>query len=111
MTRSRDLFRDLYTLIKHLYFESAAYSTGIGTNDVLFIVAAGVCTGCPMSATLFLLAINPFAELLVCLGSNIIQYVITCHIIHNVNIYICVYVHDYALSYFFEACTYMFDAL
>jgi len=41
-----------------------AFPTGIGTNSFLFCVLAGVRTGCPLSATLFLLATNPFVFLI-----------------------------------------------
>ena len=51
-------------MISSLYANSAAYSCGIGTNEFLFCMFAGVRTGCPLSATLFLLALNPFIGLL-----------------------------------------------
>ena len=54
----------LRTLIRMLYHNTRAYSTGIGTNQFLFFVMAGVRTGCPLSATLFLLAMNPFVYLI-----------------------------------------------
>ncbi len=61
-----------YTLIKNLYMCSYAYSTGIRTSGFLFHVLSQVRTGCPMSATLFLLAMNPFLDLIIrmCDGHN-----------------------------------------
>ena len=46
-----------------LYCNSNAYSAGVGTGEFLFQVLSGVRTGCPLSATLFLLALNPFIDL------------------------------------------------
>ena len=43
---------------------ASAYSCGIGTNGFLFRILAGVRTGCPLSATLFVLSLNPFLELI-----------------------------------------------
>ena len=54
----------VYNLISNLYTNSAAYSCGIGTGNLLFLVLSGVRTGCPLSATLFLLAFNPFLTLI-----------------------------------------------
>jgi len=54
----------IYNLISHLYTNSHAFSFGIGTGGLLFRVLAGVRTGCPLSATLFLLAFNPFLILI-----------------------------------------------
>ncbi len=53
----------VYRLIQMLYYNSEAYSFGTGTGDFLFHVLAGVRTGCPLSATLFLIALNPFLDL------------------------------------------------
>ena len=46
-----------------LYYNSEAYAYGTGTGDFLFHVFAGVRTGCPLSATLFLIALNQFLDL------------------------------------------------
>ena len=59
-----DLPSEVFTLIQNLYVRSAAFSCGIGTNSFMFYMLAGVRTGCPLSATLFLLALNPFVDLL-----------------------------------------------
>ena len=55
---------EIINIILHLYSNCAAYSCGIGTGDLLFYVLAGVRTGCPMSANLFLLGFNPFVFLI-----------------------------------------------
>ena len=54
----------VFRLIKLLYHNSRAYPVGVGTGELLFIVLSGVRTGCPLSATLFLLALNPFVHML-----------------------------------------------
>ncbi len=48
-----ELSQPLYNIISHLYQDGRAYSYGIGTNDFLFYMLAGVLTGCPLSAALF----------------------------------------------------------
>ena len=53
-----------YNVIRNMYRASHAYSVGVGTCDFLFKVLAGVRTGCPLSATLFLLSFNPFVDLI-----------------------------------------------
>ena len=50
----------VYRLIQMLYYNSEAFSYGTGTGDFLFHVLSGVRTGCPLSATLFLIALNYF---------------------------------------------------
>ena len=47
----------LLRVIRLLYHNSNAYSHGIGNGHFLFRVLAGVRTGCPLSATLFLLSL------------------------------------------------------
>ena len=59
-----ELSQPVFKLIQLLYYNSTAYSIGIGTGHFLFKVLAGVRTGCPLSATLVLLAMNPFVELI-----------------------------------------------
>ena len=51
---------EIINIILHLYTNCAAYSRGAGTGDLLCYVLAGVRTGCPMSANLFLLGFNLF---------------------------------------------------
>lgn len=51
-------------IILHLYTNTTAYTCGVGTNAFIFVVLAGVKTGCTLSATLFLIAFNTFLELL-----------------------------------------------
>ena len=53
----------IYNIIWHLYQDSRAFSCGVGTNEFMFEMLSGVRTGCPLSATLFLLAFNPFVDL------------------------------------------------
>ena len=53
----------IYRLIEMLYYNCCAYSSGLGTGELLFNVGAGVRTGCPLSATLFVLAFNPILDL------------------------------------------------
>ena len=55
---------EIINITLHLYSNCAAHSCGIGTGDLLFYVLAGVRTGCPMSANLFLLGFNPFVFLI-----------------------------------------------
>ena len=55
---------ELINVILHLYTNCTAYSCGIGTGGLLFHVLAGVRTGCPLSANLFLLGFNPFVYLI-----------------------------------------------
>ena len=58
--RCLKLSSEIVNIILHLYANCAAHSCGIGTGDLLFYVLAGVRTGCPLSANLFLLGFNPF---------------------------------------------------
>ncbi len=53
----------VYRLIQMLFYNSEAFSYGTGTGEFLFQVLAGVRTGCPLSATLFLIALNYFLDL------------------------------------------------
>ena len=57
-------------LIKSLYTNITAYSSGIGDGSFLFEVLGGVKTGCPMSSVLFILCINPFVHLCVFLSDK-----------------------------------------
>jgi hypothetical protein len=58
------LSKELICIIKHLYTNCAAYSCGIGDGGLLFYVLAGVRTGCPLSACLFISGFNPFVWLI-----------------------------------------------
>jgi len=62
--RCLKLSSEIVNIILHLYSNCAAYSCGIGTGELLFDVLAGVRTGCPLSANLFLLGFNPFVFLI-----------------------------------------------
>jgi hypothetical protein len=55
-------------IIKNLYKEIRAYSSGSGDGSFLFFVLCGVRTGCPLSSLLFILCINPFIHLLMTLS-------------------------------------------
>ena len=57
--------RDIYRVIKCLYFSIQAFSSGCGDGSFLFEVLCGVKTGCPLSSILFLLCVNPFIDLVV----------------------------------------------
>ena len=54
----------LINIILHMYTNCSAYSCGVGTGELLFHVLAGVRTGCPLSANLFLLGFNPLVFLI-----------------------------------------------
>ena len=55
---------DIFNIIYNMYRKSKAYSRGLGTGEFLFWILAGVRTGCPLSATLFVLIMNPFLDLI-----------------------------------------------
>ena len=50
----------LINYVKALYDGNVTYHMNSHGKTVLFSIFAGVLQGCPMSATLFLFAINPF---------------------------------------------------
>ena len=64
------LSSELINVILHLYTNCTAYSCGIGTGSLLFHVLAGVRTGCPLSANLFLLGFNPFVWMIIFLSDG-----------------------------------------
>ena len=53
----------LWWAINWLYTNVTAYSSGTGSGEFLFDVNGGVKTGCPLSSLLFLLGLNPIADL------------------------------------------------
>ena len=62
--RCLTLSSEIVNIVLHLYADCVAHSCEIGTGDFLFYVLAGVRTGCPLSANLFLLGFNHFVFLI-----------------------------------------------
>ena len=71
--RCLGVLKFLLNISHNLYTNSMAYSAGLGTGELLFQVLAGVRTGCPLSATLFVLVFNPILDLLIFLSDGLAQ--------------------------------------
>ena len=61
---------DTFRVIRAMYTDISAYSSGIGECAFLFFVLGGAKTGCPLSSLLFLLGVNPIVFLFLMLSDT-----------------------------------------